>query len=659
MLAGPVAAQPASSQAASPAPASSEPAASPLTILDVPFISQSEALCGGAAAAMILRYWGERGLTAESFAHLVDRSAAGIRTTALVGELRARGWDATGIAGTEAVLEGELARGRPVLTLIEDRPGTFHYIVAVAVTAGAIVFHDPARAPMRVMSRDEFARRWRPADRWMAIVVPGERTALATPERALTPVAGDTACERLVAEGIARAQANELDAAERSLTAALACPGPSALRELAGVRLLQRRWLDVSSLATAAVAIDPADQHAWRLLGTSRFVQNDRAGALAAWNHVGEPVVDLIAVSGLVRTRQRVIETSMGASPGNLLTPSAFLRARRRLEALPAAFATRLDYAPVRAGLVELRAAINERPVVPSDRWTYVGMAAMAAARREVDYGIASPSGGGELFAAGWRFWPDRPRYALTVATPAARAGVLRATILSERQPFDRPDLPRAERTAADVSVGNWLTSTLHAEARGGLEEWTGAGKAGRAGATLRLQSPGDRLGLRLLADAWKGTSAFGTASVEMIARTSTERAGRVLITRAGAGMATGGTPADAWFAGDTGATRAILLRAHPVIEDGELRTNQLGRRILHGSVEVQQWRRVSLARVGAAAFLDTARVGMRLTPGARGDVDVGAGVRLALPGVGGTFRGDLARGLRDGATTLSFVYEP
>ena len=37
----------------------------------------------------------------------------------------------------------------PVLTLIEDRPGTFHYIVVVAVTDKALVFHDPARAPFR------------------------------------------------------------------------------------------------------------------------------------------------------------------------------------------------------------------------------------------------------------------------------------------------------------------------------------------------------------------------------------------------------------------------------------------------------------------------------------------------------------------------------
>ena len=81
-------------------PSSAQPAPQPLSLLDVPFISQSEALCGGAAAAMVLRYWGARGLTAESFAHLVDRSAAGISTDALVGELRSRGWNATAVDGS-------------------------------------------------------------------------------------------------------------------------------------------------------------------------------------------------------------------------------------------------------------------------------------------------------------------------------------------------------------------------------------------------------------------------------------------------------------------------------------------------------------------------------------------------------------------------------
>ena len=69
----------------------------------------------------------------------------------------------------------ELARGRPVLTLIEDRPGTFHHIVIVATTRRAVVLHGPARSPFRVMTRDTFTRRWAAADRWMAIVLPASR----------------------------------------------------------------------------------------------------------------------------------------------------------------------------------------------------------------------------------------------------------------------------------------------------------------------------------------------------------------------------------------------------------------------------------------------------------------------------------------------------
>ena len=123
---------------------------------------------------MVLRYWGARGLDAESFAPLVDRSAGGIRTTRLIDDLRQRGWNAAAVEGRDDLIDAELARGRPVLTLIEDRPGTFHYVVIVASTPEAIVFHDPARAPFRVMERQRFARRWSPADRWMAVVTPSE-----------------------------------------------------------------------------------------------------------------------------------------------------------------------------------------------------------------------------------------------------------------------------------------------------------------------------------------------------------------------------------------------------------------------------------------------------------------------------------------------------
>ena len=61
-------------------------------VLDVPFMPQPEDLCGGAAAAMVMRYWGAHDISASAFASLVDRSAGGIQTSALAAEIQRRNW---------------------------------------------------------------------------------------------------------------------------------------------------------------------------------------------------------------------------------------------------------------------------------------------------------------------------------------------------------------------------------------------------------------------------------------------------------------------------------------------------------------------------------------------------------------------------------------
>ena len=651
--------------------ADAQPAQQPLPVLDVPFISQSEALCGGAAAAMVLRYWGERGLSAESFAHLVDTSAAGIRTSALVDELTARGWNATGIEGTADLVARELADGRPVLTLIEDRPGTFHYIVIVARTPRAIVFHDPARAPFRVMNHDEFGRRWDAADRWMAVVVPGGRSGEARVEAPTAPAAvpaaaegadgaaGEAPCDRLVREGVGLAQANDLDAAERALGAALTCPGGAASRELAGVRLLQRRWPEVSELASAAVAEDPEDAHAWRLLATSRFVQNDRAGALDAWNRAGEPRLDLMVVTGLHRTRPRVVEELIGVAAGDVLTTERFARADRLLAELPSAATARLDYVPVPGGLAELRVSLLERPLVPTGWWSYVAIGLEATARREVGLTLGAPAGGGERVDLAWRFWPNRPRLSGGVAAPAPWGGVWEVSLSSERQPFDS-GLPPADRLSARAGIANWLTSGLRLGVRGGTDRWTDLGSFGHAATELRVASRAHAIDATVDLSLWAGPTVFSSASFGARVQSSRARRGRVYLARAGAALTTARTPADLWFGGDTGHARPVLLRAHPLLDDGALRIDRLGRRAVHATGEAQQWWS-GPAGLGAAAavFLDAAHVGRRLGGGAIGDVDAGVGARFALPGLAGLFRVDVARGLRDGATAVSFAYEP
>jgi len=631
----------------------------PLSLLDVPFIAQSEALCGGAAAAMVLRFWGARELRAESFEHLVDRSAAGIRTTALVADIEDRGWRVAAVEGDAALLDRELAQGVPVIALIEDRRDTYHYVVIVASTPRAVVLHDPARAPFRVMSRDAFTGRWAAAGRWMAVILPGESSdEPAEPE--VPRVVPDGTCEATVAEGVRLAQAEDFEAAERRLTAALSCRGSAPLRELAGLRLLQRRWPEVSDLAGEAVTVDPGDTHAWDLLGTSRFVQDDPRGALEAWNRIDRPRLDLIAIEGLVRTRQRPVERLLGVSADVLITPERFARASRRLDALPSSVATRLELVPAASDLAELRAHVVERPLVPTGVWSYARIGLEAAAMREVRVPFGSVSGGGERIDVAWRYWPGRPRVRLDVAAPAPWGGLWGVDALAERQPFTEATLEPSERAGAGVTVSSWVRSWLRLSVRGGLDGWTDRGRFGALSGTMQLASGARRVETAIEGSAWSGATTFGVASFRGRLRTSASQAGRVLVVRGGGAVASAGTPADLWFGGDTGRVRDALLRAHPVTDHGALREDRIGRRIVHASVEGQQWLSSQWPiRVGAAAFLDAAATADGLAPGTRRDVDAGLGMRLGLPGMAGSFRVDVARGLGDGATAVSFVYEP
>jgi hypothetical protein len=632
----------------------------PLAILDVPYISQSEALCGGAAAAMVMRYWGARGLDAESFAHLIDRSASGIRTTALVDDIRRRGWAATAIGGTSEQISRQLTDGRPILALIEDRPGTFHYIVVIGATPRAVVYHDPARTAFRTMSRDDFDRRWAASGRWMALVLP-QATVGEPPSGSSAQVAAgaDPSCERLLADGVRLAQAGNLDAAEHRLTGALSCDGSAPLRELAGLRLLQRRWGEVSDLASAAVSEDPGDAHAWRLLATSRFVQDDRSGALAAWNRIGEPRVDLIRVDGLVRTRQRVVEDLLPLRRNHILTPRRLVQAQRQLKDLPSASAAELTFVPVPSGLVELHATVAERSRVPRDRWTLAALGVASTFRREVEVSTGAWTGGGERITVGWRFWPGRPRVSAAIAAPAPWGGIWSVDAFTERQPFTDV-LPTTRRRGAHVSVSEWVTSWARASVAGGAERWDGAGTFGTVGTGIRLQTAGQRVEGGIDVSGWMGPHSFGTFEAGAVVRSTRERRGHVFIGRAGLGAASAFTPGDVWFAGDTGRARQVRLRAHPVITAGELRVQQIGRQISYTSGEVQRWGNgTPRIRLGAAAFVDVARVGRGVEPRARTDVDLGVGVRLAVPGVGGVLRMDVAKGLRDGATAVSFVYDP
>src|SRR5688572_6739229 len=191
---------------AATARAQPSPSSEPVRLLDVPYLQQSEALCGGAAVAMVMRYWGATGVYAETFAPLVDASAGGIRGEDLLRDLTSRGWDAWSFRGDPALIKGRLAAGQPVIALIEDRPGAFHYVVVVAWANDRVVHHDPARAPFRVMPESAFLKAWATTSNWTMLALPRATSAAASADRAIgssvnrVGSSADRACDGLVDE---------------------------------------------------------------------------------------------------------------------------------------------------------------------------------------------------------------------------------------------------------------------------------------------------------------------------------------------------------------------------------------------------------------------------------------------------------------------------
>ena len=174
-------------------------------LIDVPFVAQTPELCGGAAVSMVLRYWGQRDVFPQDFAPLVSKSEGGIFTGALATAVRDRGWQALvepADAGTaQSRVRAEIDRGRPIIALIAVAPSVHHYIVIVGTTANEVVFHDPARAPFRVLDWATFDREWSGGNRWMMVALPpasASAPAGASASQAAAPVnSGRSVCTQI------------------------------------------------------------------------------------------------------------------------------------------------------------------------------------------------------------------------------------------------------------------------------------------------------------------------------------------------------------------------------------------------------------------------------------------------------------------------------
>jgi hypothetical protein len=630
---------------------------SPVRLLDIPYIQQSEALCGGAAAAMVMRYWGAPDVRAESFEALVDRSAGGIRAQDLLDDLARRGWRAQSFRGDAALVRARLEQRQPVVTLIEDRPGAYHFVVIAAWVNGRVVYHDPARSPFRVVAESVFDAAWATSDRWTMLLLPPEGTAASPPEPAAsTAASGATACASLLEAGIAVAKGGDSAGALRIFgSAADVCPqDPGPHRETAGIYALEQRWGDAAIHARAAVQRDPRDQLAWQILAASEYVNGDPDAALDAWNAAGEPRIDLVTVQGLTRTRHSVAAALLALRPDTVLTSERLTAAGKRLEALPSADVAHVKYQPQPGGRANVEALVLERPLLPTSRGSLVMMGARALIDREVAATVSSPTGGGETIGMSWRWWEARERLAFTYAAPSA-LGVLTADVFSEGQTYGSGDAGFEEtRRGGKITLANWTANLLRWEVATGLDVWDGERRTAMisVGADQRLAD--DRASLRGSVMLLGGAFSAWASRVDAAWRSRARHERFVWLVDGGLDLASTSSPRALWSGAGTGQGRAALLRAHPLLDNGRITSEVFGRRLYHASGEARVWMPPvrQLLRFAPAVFVDAARATRRLDTAGAWHADAGFGFRIAAGS--SVVRVDVAKGLRDGATAFS-----
>ena len=641
--------------------------------LNVPFLPQTPALCGGAAVAMVFRYYGDRHADVQQFESLVDRGAEGIASDVLVAAVRQRRWRAEALAGSIELLRERLAAGSPLVLLLEDRPGRYHYVVAVGADDAAIVVHDPTWGPFRRHPLADLTRRWAAARNWALLIEPEtasrEADTLATPtgspygqpSSASPSNTPQTRCELLLDEAVEEIGRSGLPAADTILARVMTeCPRSAApIAELAGIRFAQERWVDAEALAERAAALDQSYAYAWDVLGSARFVQDNAEGALDAWNEAGKPQIDSLVIDGLSRTRYSLVAQFAGLEPNTLLTARAYRLAERRLRELPDQLAVRVGYTPEPDGYATVRVALAERAARP--QWLTVG--ANAAIGREVRASLPGWSGQGEVWSGAWRWWTRRPRVALDFTAPDVGflRGVSRVSGAWERQTYNagagQPILET--RSGGAFATADWLAPDFRYELAAGFDSWNDTRRTGSVRAAVQRRFLGDRLAVEASGEYFSPISEgprFSNASVSGAFRTSRRDAGLVHAVRGGFDTASTHAPLALWPGAGDGMARPHLLRAHPLLVDDIISGPAFGRSLLYITAESTRWLSAPrLIRLGLAAFADAAETSRRLDEGSVAHVDAGAGVRLRLPGsASGMVRADYAVGLRDGQQRIS-----
>lgn len=151
--------------------------------IDVPFVQQTGRACGAANAAMLLRYWADKGFPlkcadadlAALHQRLYSKEEKGTTGQSLQALLEDAGLRTFVFRGEYADLGKHIAAGRPLIVCVDPpRGGTLHYALAVGLDpqTDSVLLNDPARKKLARYDRKEFLESWAATDNWTLLGVP-------------------------------------------------------------------------------------------------------------------------------------------------------------------------------------------------------------------------------------------------------------------------------------------------------------------------------------------------------------------------------------------------------------------------------------------------------------------------------------------------------
>jgi hypothetical protein len=623
--------------------------------IEVPFVAQGPLLCGGAAAAMVERFWGARGVYGEDFLHLVREEEEGIRASELTSALTDRGYAVRAIQGEPDRAFAAMEAGVPPILLLESGATRLHYVVLVGLEDDAIRIHDPNFGPAREITRAELMRRWRASDYWALVVTPSGAARTPPPDRASEPTRSSAEAserDRALAPGSRSAGASPPGATPEG------APTTSAV-DMAMERL---RTGDLEGARAAARDLLQADESeaaiGRRILATAWFLDGSRSRALEEWNALGEPVIDLVLIEGMAATRYRVAADRMSLEHGELLTSRSLALARRRLSQLPAVQASRVDYRPLPDGTVEVQASVLERRRAPGFA-AVVAQAARGFLNRRVALEIGPLIAAGDRWRAAGRWEPGQRYLRGSVSAPAPPLpGVATVGVEWRRERFDlqasqsgaeMPALVTEKRRRGSLELQEWVHPRLRLGAIFAVESWEVTswtpepgdlepGELEPGDAAARMVSGGlaarwatdDDTWLLARGERWTGSGrSFDRGSLEG-GTTVPRGARREWRLRVGGIAVSRDAPRMIWPGAGSDRVREPLLRAHGLRANDAIGGPAFGRQLVHGTAEHRLFGDLGPTRLGASVFVDAAYA--RFRGGAlrdRGFVDVGAGVFL------------------------------